>query len=124
MSVKVTVRQGQEQFAELMQHAVETEEACVIQQDGRDYAVIVGVREWKRRSLGRSLDALGPAYRLTQEQQQRTEALLEQKQNRRLTRVEQRELDSLLHESEEVLLRCAAALAAGTESMNLVHPTL
>ena len=110
MSVKVSVRQGQEQFAELMQQAVETGEACVIQQDGRDYAVIVGVREWKRRSLGRSLDALGPAYRLTKEQQLRTEELLVQKQQRRLTRIEQRELNSLLHESEEVLLRRTAAL--------------
>ena len=110
MSVKVTVRQGQEQFAELMQHAVDTGEACVIQQDGRDYAVIVGVREWKRRSLGKSLDTLGPAYCLPKQQQQRTEELLVQKQQRRLTRIEQRELDSLLHESEEVLLRRTAAL--------------
>ncbi len=110
MSVKVTVRQGQAQFAELMQHAVDTGEACVIQQDGRDYAVIVGMREWKRRSLGRNLDALGPEYRLTQVQQLRTEELLEQGKQRRLTRAEQRELDALLHESEEVLTRRTAAL--------------
>lgn len=110
MSVKVTVRQGQEQFAELMQQAVDSGEACVIQQDGRDYAVIVGVREWKQRQVGGRLDALGPAYRLTKEQQRRTEELLAQKQLRRLTRSEQRELDALLHESEDVLLRRTAAL--------------
>lgn len=110
MSVKVSVRQGQEQFAELMQQAVETGEACVIQQDGRDYAVIVGVREWKRRQVGGRLDALGPAYRLTKTQQQRTEELLALKQQRRLTRSEQSELTGLLHESEEVLLRRTAAL--------------
>ncbi len=110
MSVKVTIRQGQEQFTELMQRAVDTGEACVIQQDGRDYAVIVGMREWKRRQNGSHLDTLGPAYRLTKEQQQRTEELLVQKHQRRLTRIEQRELDALLHESEEVLLRRTAAL--------------
>ncbi len=110
MSVKVTVRQGQEQFAELMQQAVDTGEACVIQQDGRDYAVIVGVREWKRHILGHSLDSLGPAFRLTKEQQARTEELLNQSQQNRLSRAEQRELDTLLLKSEEVLLRRTAAL--------------
>ncbi len=110
MSVKVTVRQGQEQFTELMQQAVDTGEACVIQQNGRDYAVIVGVREWKRRILGKSLDALGPAFRLTKEQQARTEELLAQSQQHRLSRAEQRELDTLLQKSEDILLRRTAAL--------------
>ncbi len=110
MSVKVTERQVQEQLPELMQRAVETGEACVVQRDGRDYAVIVGVREWKRRRVGTSLDALGPAFRLTKPKQQRTEDLLEVGKQRRLTRAEQRELDALLLESEEVLLRRTAAL--------------
>lgn len=110
MSVKVTERQVQEQLPELMQRAVETGEACVVQRDGRDHAVIVGVREWKRRRVGTSLAALGPAFRLTKQQQQRTEDLLEVGKQRRLTRAEQRELDALLLESEEVLLRRAAAL--------------
>lgn len=110
MSVKVTVRQVQEQLPELMQRAVETGEACVVQRDGRDYAVIVGVREWKRRRIGISLDALGPAVRLTKIQQHRTEVLLAESQQRRLTRAEQRELDALLHQSEQVLLRRTAAL--------------
>jgi antitoxin (DNA-binding transcriptional repressor) of toxin-antitoxin stability system len=110
MSVKVTVRQVQEQLPELMQRAVETGESCVVQRDGRDYAVIVGVREWKRRRLGTSLDSLGPAYRLTIIQQQRTEELLAESKQRRLTRAEQRELNTLVYESEEVLLRRTAAL--------------
>ena len=110
MSVKVTVRQGQEQFPELMQRAVETGEACVVQQDGRDCAVIVGVREWKRRRIGSSLDSLGPAYRLTKQQQQRTEELLAESKLRRLARAEQREFDTLLQATEEVLLRRTAAL--------------
>ena len=93
MSVKVTVRQGQEQFPELTRLAVETGEACVIQQDGHDYAVIVGVREWKRRRVGSSLDSLGPAYRLTKQQQLRTEELLTESKCRRLKRAEQTEPD-------------------------------
>ncbi len=76
MSVKVTVRQVQEQFAELRQRAVETGDAGFGQQDGRDYAVIVGVREWKRRRIGTNLNSLGPAYRLTKVHQHRAEELL------------------------------------------------
>lgn len=110
MSMKVTVRQVQDQLPELMQRAVETGEACVVQQDGRDYAVIVGEREWKRRRIGTSLDSLGPAYRLTKQQQQRTEELLAENKLRRLARAEQRELDTLLQATEEVLLRRTAAL--------------
>ena len=61
-------------------------------------------------SLTARLDSLGPAFRLTKIQQQRTEELLAESKQRRLTRAEQRELDALLHESEEVLLRRTAAL--------------
>ena len=110
MSVKVTVGQGQERFSELMQRAVETGEACVIQQEGRDYAVIVGAREWKRRRVGNSLDSLGPKYRLSKQQQLRTEELLTERTHRRLKRSEQKELDVLLQASEEILLRRTAAL--------------
>ena len=110
MSVKLTVRQVQEQLSELLQRAVETGEACVVQRDGRDYAVIVGVREWKRRRIGTSLDSLGPGFRLTKVQHQRMVELLAESKQRRLTRTEQRELGALLHESEEVLLRRTAVL--------------
>ena len=110
MNVKLTVRQVQEQLPELLQRAVEAGEECVVQRDGHDYAVIVGVREWKRRRIGARLDSLGSAFRLTKSQQQRTEVLLAESQQRRLTRTERRELDALLQVSEEVLLRRTAAL--------------
>jgi prevent-host-death family protein len=110
MSVKVTIQQLQEQLADLLERTVQNGEECVVQRDGKDYAVIVSARAWRRRTVGRRLDALGPAYRFAHEKQVRAEELLAKSQERRLTRAERRELDALLRECEDIMLRRAEAL--------------
>jgi prevent-host-death family protein len=133
MSVKVSVRQLQEQLSELLNRAVESGEECIIQRDGQDVAVLVSAREWQRRTrrparepaapagtleqerrrheIGRQLDALGPEYRLSADQQARAEELLARKGN--LTPAERGELERLLRISEAVMQRRADALDRG-----------
>lgn len=128
MGVKVTVDQLQERLSELLDQTVKSGEECVIQRDGKDYAVLVSSREWKRRAdprlndasltppeqelrpqeIGRRLDALGPDYRLAPDKQARTKGSLARSEE--LTPAEQRELDALLREGEAVMLRRAEAL--------------
>jgi antitoxin (DNA-binding transcriptional repressor) of toxin-antitoxin stability system len=108
--MKVTVHQLQEQLPTLLEHTVQSGEACIVQRHGKDYAVLVSARAWRQRTLGRRLDALGPAYRLAKEKQQRVEALLAKRQERRLTSVEHRELSGLLQECDDLMLRRAEAL--------------
>jgi antitoxin (DNA-binding transcriptional repressor) of toxin-antitoxin stability system len=110
MSVKVTIHQLQDQLQDLLERTVQSGEECVVQRDGKDYAVIVSARAWRRRTVGRRLDALGPAYGLAHEKQMRTEELLAKNQEGRLTRAERRELNALLRECEDIMLRRAKAL--------------
>jgi len=109
-SMKVTVHQLQDQLSILLEHTVQSGEACIVQRHGKDYAVLVSARAWRQRALGRRLDALGPAYRLAKEKQERVEALLAKRQERRLTSAERRELNNLLQEGEDIMLRRAEAL--------------
>ena len=104
MSLKVNVRQLQEQLPEVLERTVEAGDVCVIERNGQPYAVLVSIREWRRRTVGKRLDALGPQYRLSAPQQKRTEELPVQQSTRRLTRAEQRELQTLLQASEAILL--------------------
>ena len=108
--MKVTVHQLQEQLPALLEHTVQSGEECIVQRQGKDYAVLVSARAWRQRTLGRQLDALGPAYRLAEEKQERVEALLAKRQEHRLTIAEHRELTDLLQECDEIMLRRAAAL--------------
>jgi prevent-host-death family protein len=94
----------------LLDRAVRGNDLCLIERHGRPYAVLVSIREWRRRTVGRRLEALGPSYRVSREQQRRAEELMAKKQASRLTRAEQRELKALLEASEEVMLRRAQAL--------------
>jgi prevent-host-death family protein len=110
MSLKVNIRQLQEQLPEVLERTVQADDVCVIERNGQPYAVLVSIREWRRRTVGKRLDALGPQYRLSHPQQARTETLLAQQQTRRLTRSEQRELQVLLQASEAVMLARAEAL--------------
>jgi antitoxin (DNA-binding transcriptional repressor) of toxin-antitoxin stability system len=110
--MKVTVHQLQEQLPALLEHTVQSGEECIVQRHGKDYAVLVSARAWRQRTLGKRLDALGPAYRLAEEKQGRVEALLAQRQERRLTSAERRELTSLLRECDDIMLRRAEALDA------------
>lgn len=131
MSVRVTVNELREQLPELLDRTVERGEECIVQCEGEDYAIIVGVREWRRRTaqaelasapasadeeesrsreIGRRLDALGPAYRLSSEKQGTLEGLLARRETASLTNAEQRELQTLLAECDEIMLRRAQAL--------------
>ena len=110
MSIKVTVHQLQEHLPDLLERTVQSGEECVVQRNGKDYAVIVSAQAWRRRTVGRRLDALGPRYGLAREKQTRAEALLAKNQEGRLTRAERRELNTLLRECEDIMLRRAEAL--------------
>ena len=99
MTVKVSLHQAQHRLPELF----------VVQRNGKDCAVLVSARQW-RRTLGAQLDALGPQYRLPAKKQKRAEQLLAAKQQRSLTAAEGRELKSLLRESVVIMLRRASAL--------------
>ena len=108
--MKVTVHQLQERLPILLEHTVQSGEECIVQQHGKDYAVLVSARAWRQRTLGKRIDALGSSYRLTKEKQERVEALLAKRQTQRLTSAERRELTRLLAECDDIMLRRAEAL--------------
>jgi prevent-host-death family protein len=110
MSTKLTIRELQERLPEVLDQAVETGEEYVVQRNGKDYAVVVSAREWKRRTLGKSLDARGAAFRLAADKQRHAEALLAESKLRRLTSAERAELDGLLRECDEIMLNRAQAM--------------
>jgi prevent-host-death family protein len=110
MPVKVSVHQLQDHLPELLDQVVKTGEEYVVQRDGKDCAVIVSARQWRRRGLGQRLDALGIAYRLGGVKQARAEQLLAAKQLGALTPAERRELKALGRECDAIMLRRAAAL--------------
>src|SRR5947208_16506388 len=132
MSIKVSVRELQEQLPDLLHRAVESGEECVVERDGEDYAVIVSAAEWHRRAvaspdglrpariqgsdraerarIGRQLDALGPDYRFPPSKQARLADLAESSKSGALGSDEREELESLLAEADTVMLRRAQAL--------------
>lgn len=132
MSIRVSVRELQEQLPDLLDRAVESGKECVVERDGEDYAVIVSAREWRRRAgtargrhgsepslrsaesklerIGRKLDALGPEYRFPPDKQARVAELAEQHKSGTLDAGERNELERLLAEADAVMLRRAKAL--------------
>ena len=112
MSVKVSVHELHEKLADVLDEVVKNGAECVVQRDGKDCAVIVNIRQWRRRTLGQRLDALGPAYRLSKAKQARAEQLLSARARRSLLAKERQELKSLLSESDAIMLRRAAAMDA------------
>jgi prevent-host-death family protein len=110
MSITVNLSRLQEDLPELLDRTVRDNEVCLIERNGEPFAVIVSAREWRRRTIGGQLDALGPQYRLAKEQQRRAEELLARSHEGRLTRAERRELNALLRICDEVMLRRAAAM--------------
>jgi len=130
MSIRVTVDELRDQLPELIGPAVESNEAYVIQRDGKDCAVLVSAREWerrtqrqaaqgqtlppsseverRRRAVGKKLDGLGPEFRLSPSKQARLKELLGRKAT--LTPAECGELESLVQEADEITLRRAEAL--------------
>lgn len=107
MSVNVTVNQLQEQLPEILNRTLADDSVCLIERDGENIAVIVSLRQWRRRTISEQLDARSAKYRLVKGKQQRAEELLAKE---RLTRAERRELNLLLAEADEILLRRAEAL--------------
>ena len=110
MSRKVSLDQLQDRLPELVDRVVQTGEEYVVQRDGKDCAVLVSARQWRRRTAGQRLDTLGPAYRLSRAKQARAETLLTAKQKRPLTATERSELKALLQECDTILLRRATGL--------------
>jgi antitoxin (DNA-binding transcriptional repressor) of toxin-antitoxin stability system len=110
MPVKVSMHHLQDCLPELLDQVVKTGEEYVVQRDGKDCAVIVSARQWRRRALGQRLDALDTAYRLGGAKQARAEQLLAARLLRALTATERRELKALGRECDAILRRRAAAL--------------
>jgi prevent-host-death family protein len=110
MSMRVTVRQLREHLPNILDRAVKDDQPCIIERGGETYAVIVSARQWRRHTIGKQLDALGPEYRLAKEKQARAEELLSESKRRHLARGERRELNALLRDSERVMLRRAEAM--------------
>jgi antitoxin (DNA-binding transcriptional repressor) of toxin-antitoxin stability system len=110
MTVKVSDHELREQLAELLDEVVKNGAECVVQRDGKDCAVIVNIRQWRRRALGQRLDAMEPAYRLSKSKQARAEQLLAARARRSLVAKERQELQSLLRESDAIMVRRAAAV--------------
>jgi antitoxin (DNA-binding transcriptional repressor) of toxin-antitoxin stability system len=132
MSVRVTVHQLRDQLPELLERAVQSGQECIIQRDGEDYAVIVSAGQWlqrkerderaaptattadeeeaRSREVGQRLDTLGPEYRLPPERQARIEELLARRETTSLTPAERLELEALVAQCDEIMLRRAQAL--------------
>jgi antitoxin (DNA-binding transcriptional repressor) of toxin-antitoxin stability system len=131
MSVRVSVQQLQDELPELLEEAVQSGQECIIQRDGKDYAVIVSARHWQQRTerdaltapeaaadeeeartreVGQRLDMLGPEYRLSPEEQERMEDLLARRESTALSAAEQLELETLVARCDEIMLRRARAL--------------
>ena len=110
MSMRVTVSELREHLPDILDRAVKDDQPCMIERSGETYAVIVSARQWRRHTIGKQLDALGPEYRLAKEKQTRAEELLGESNHRRLPREERRELNALLRDAERVMLRRAEAM--------------
>jgi prevent-host-death family protein len=115
MSMKVTVSELREHLPDILDRAVKDDQPCIIERGGETYAVIVSARQWRRSTIGKRLDALGPAYKpgykLAKEKQARAEELLSESKRRPLKRAERRELNGLLAESENIMLHRAEAMS-------------
>lgn len=110
MSVRVSVRQLQDQLPQLLDRTVAKGKLCVVERNGEDFAVLVSAREWKRRGIGKRLDALDDAHRLSADKQARAETLLTKRRRGRLAAAERNELQKLLRDCDEIMLRRAAAV--------------
>src|SRR5260370_38355549 len=102
MSVKVSVHELHEKLADLLDDVVKNGAECVVQRDGKDCAVIVNIRQWRRRTLGQRLDALGPSYPLSKAKRARADQLLAAMSRRSLVAKERPQLESFLPESDAI----------------------
>jgi PHD/YefM family antitoxin component YafN of YafNO toxin-antitoxin module len=110
MSAKLPIRELPERVQQILDRAIRTGQECVVERNGKDYAVIVSARAWRRRTVGRLLDKQGPGLRLDSAKQLRAEQLLAKQKAHRLTRVERRSLNNLLRECDALIRRRADAM--------------
>jgi prevent-host-death family protein len=110
MSVKVFLHELQDRLPELLDQVAKTGEEYVVRRNGKDCAVIVSARQWRRRNAATRLDALGSKFRITSQKQTRVEELLAANPRRPLTPAEGRELKALVRECDAIMLRRASAL--------------
>src|SRR5438477_4132211 len=103
MSSKVSVEDVRDRLPEMLDQVVKTGEEYVVQRDGKDCAVLVNVRQWRRRAVGQRLDALGPSFRLSRPKQARAEALIAATLQRSLTAPTRREHRALLKECDTIM---------------------
>jgi prevent-host-death family protein len=128
MSVTISFEELQQQLSDLLSRAARGDEEYIIERDGEEYVVILSARQWRSQpgvvaahqpasgldqrnglaAVSRRVDHLGPEYRLAAEKQARTEELLAR--DGQLTPAERSELDDLVREADEILLRRARAL--------------
>jgi hypothetical protein len=108
MSIKVTIRQLQEQLPDLLDRTVQSGEG-----NGHTPAAVAKDQERRLRAYQKKMERLGPDYWLPPEQQARLIELVEKEDfGETLTRAERRELRQLLKRHEQLLVKRAAALQA------------
>src|SRR5437763_8675035 len=86
MTVRASVQQLRERLPELLDDAVNGGRPCVVRRNGKDYAVILGVGEWRRRTVAKRFGAPGQRFKVPAKAQARTEQLLAMKKAGSLTR--------------------------------------
>ncbi len=132
MSTTLSVQEAQAQLPELVARAVKDAEPCYIRRNGRTVAVLVSLREWRRRqshgdaqtasakeqerrirAYHKKMKQLGPEYWLPSDQQARLKELIEKEDfGEPLTRAERKELRQLLKRHEQLMVKRAAAMQA------------
>jgi prevent-host-death family protein len=133
MSTTLSVEEAQAQLPKLVCRTEKRATPCYIQRNGRPVAVLVSVREWRRRegtesglqevaaeaherrtrAYERALKQLGPDYWLDPDQQARLKELVEKEDfGGSLSALERRELSQLLRRHEQLMARRAAAMLA------------
>lgn len=110
MSVQASSRDVKARFEDYLTKVVEEGEPCVVQREGKNYAVLVSHDEWERREFGRHLDGMGDEYRVPPEIQRRAAELLTAQGQRRLNADERREVQQLRKVFDRVMLRRSQAM--------------
>jgi prevent-host-death family protein len=110
MIVKVDMKHLQERLSDVLDQAADSENPLLIQRQGKNDVVIVSARHWRRLAAGKRVDDLGPSFRFPAAKQRRAEHLLGLKKLGQLTAAQRRELQRLLKESDDIMLRRAEAL--------------
>lgn len=106
--MRVTVRQLREHLPDILDRAVKDDQPCIIERGGETYAVIVSARQWRRHTIGKQLDRAWARVSAGKRETgtSRRAAGREQAPSAH----ERRELNSLLRDSERVMLRRAEAM--------------